>query len=56
MTDILCRVCGYEIFNDENELNHYLASFHKRYDRSLYYNNKINNINLTILIKYLIFV
>ena len=46
MTDILCQVCDYEIFNDRNELNHYLASFKKRYDRGLYYNYKINNINL----------
>ena len=46
MTDIFCQVCDYEIFNDENELNYYLASFHKRYDRSLYYKYKIKNINL----------
>ena len=46
MTDILCQVCDYKIFNDTNELNHYLASFHKRYDRSLYYKYTINNINL----------
>ena len=43
---MLCQVCDYDIFNDENELNHYLASFHKRYDRSLYYKYTINNINL----------
>ena len=46
MIDILCQVCDYEIFNDRNELNHYLVYFEKRYDRGLYYNYKINNINL----------
>ena len=46
MTSMLCVKCDYEIFNDENELNHYLASLHKRYDRSLYYKYTINNINL----------
>ena len=54
MTDMLCLNCDYEIFNDKNEFNYYLASFHKRYDRGLYYNNKIININLNVLIKYLI--
>ena len=46
MTDILCQVCDYEIFNDKNDLIYYLASFHKRYDRSLYYKYTIININL----------
>ena len=46
MTDIFCQVCDYEILNDKDELNYYLASFHKRYDRSLYYKYTINNINL----------
>ena len=46
MTDILCQVCDYEIFNDKNEFNYYLTSFHKRYDRSLYYKYTINHINL----------
>ena len=40
MTDILCQVCDYDIFNDKNELNYFLASFHKRYDRSLNYKYK----------------
>ena len=43
---MLCSVCDYEIFNDKQELNYYLASLHKRYDRGLYYKYKINNINL----------
>ena len=46
MTDILCPNCDYEIFNDENELNHYLATFQKKHDRGLYYNYIIKNINL----------
>ena len=50
MTEILCQVCDYEIFNDEHELNYYLTSFNKRYDRGLYYkyivkNNILNDIN-----------
>ena len=46
MTGILCEKCDYEIFNDKNELNFYLASFHKRYDRGLYYKYITNNIDL----------
>ena len=51
MTEILCQVCDYEIFNDKNELNYYFGSFHKRYDWVLYYKNKIDNINLNIINK-----
>ena len=43
---MLCIICDFEILNDENEFDYYLTSFHKRYDRSLYYKYKINNINL----------
>ena len=46
MTELLCRNCVYEIFNDQAELNYYLASFNKRYDRGIYYNYKIDNIDL----------
>ena len=46
MTDILCHYCDYELFNDKDELNYYLTSLHKRYDRSLYYKYNINKINL----------
>ena len=35
MTDILCSNCDHEIFHDKNELNYYLATFRKRYDRGL---------------------
>ena len=46
MTDLLCRKCDHEIFNDKEELNYYLVSFHKRYGRGMYYNYKIDNIDL----------
>ena len=46
MTELLCPNCDHEIFNDKEELNYYLASFHKRYDRGIYYNYKISNIDL----------
>ena len=46
MTEILCQVCDYEIFNDEHELNCYLTSFDKRYDRGSYYKYIVKNINL----------
>ena len=43
---MLCVNCDFEIFNDEDEFNYYIASFHKRYDRGLNYKYKINIINL----------
>ena len=46
MTDKFCQVCDYEILHDKEELNYYLASLHKRYDRSLYYKYIVKNINL----------
>ena len=46
MTDFLCVKCDYEIFHDENELNYYIASLRKRYDRGLYYKYIINDVNL----------
>ena len=46
MTDILCPNCDHEIFNDKNEFNYYLATFRKKYDRGIYYNYIIKNINL----------
>ena len=46
MTDILCPNCDYEIFNDKNELIHYLATLQKKHDRRLYYDYIIENINL----------
>ena len=35
MTELLCKVCDREIFENESELNKYLASLRKSYDRSL---------------------
>ena len=35
---MLCVNCDYEIFYNEGEFNYYLKTFHKRYDRGLYYN------------------
>ena len=32
MTDMLCRVCNYEIFNDKDEFYNYLVYFRKYYD------------------------
>ena len=46
MTDMLCQVCNYQLFNDRDILMHYLASFSSTHDRSLYYKYTINNINL----------
>ena len=43
---MLCPSCDYEIFNDNEELNHYLATLRKRHDRSLYYKYIINDVNL----------
>ena len=46
MTDFLCIKCDYEIFHDENELNYYITSLRKRYDRGLYYKYISNDVNL----------
>ena len=46
MTDMLCQVCNYEIFNEKDELYNYLVYFRKDYDRILFYKYTINNINL----------
>ena len=43
---MLCQNCDYEIFNDIEELNHYIATLRKRHDRSLYYKYIINDVNL----------
>ena len=43
---MLCQNCDYEIFNDREELNYYIASLRKRHDRSLYYKYIINDVNL----------
>ena len=46
MTDLLCQVCDYDIFNDKNELSEYLRTEKKKNDRSIYKNYVIKNINL----------
>ena len=46
MTDFLCQYCDYEIFANEDDFYHYIATGHKRYDRGLYYKYIIKNINL----------
>ena len=52
MGDMLCQNCDYEIYNDRDELDNYIATLHKRYDRNLYYNYSINNnINLNTINK-----
>ena len=53
MTELLCKVWDREIFEKESELNKYLATFRKTYDRSLYKKYTINNINLNELDKIL---
>ena len=53
MTDLLCRVCDREIFENESELNKHLASLRKTYDRSLYKKYTINNNNLNDIDKIL---
>ena len=42
----LCKVCDREIFQDENQLQEYVSTRHKRIDRCLYIDYKINNIDL----------
>ena len=53
MTELLCKVCDREIFENESELNKYLTTFRKTFDRSLYKKYTINNINLNDIDKIL---
>ena len=46
MTELLCKVCNREIFENESERNKYLATLHKENDESLYKKYIINNKNL----------
>ena len=46
MTELLCKVCDREIFENESELNKYLASLRNPNDKRIYKNCTINNINL----------
>ena len=46
MTDLLCRACDYEIFEDKSELDNYLLTGRKEIDRSIYKTYVIKNIHL----------
>ena len=46
MTNLLCRVCNREIFENQLELDKYIASLRNPNDKSIYKNYTINNINL----------
>ena len=46
MGDMLCQNCDYEIYNDRDEFDYYIATFRKRYDRNLYYKYIIKDVNL----------
>ena len=44
--ELLCTVCGREIIENESEYKNYIASLHKKDDKSIYKIYVINNINL----------
>ena len=46
MTDLLCRLWDREIFENESELNKYLASLRNPNDKRIYKNYTVNNIDL----------
>ena len=46
MTGLLCRSCNREIFDNELELDKYIASFHNPKDKRIYKKYTIININL----------
>ena len=46
MTELLCRVCDREIFEDKSELDKYLDTGRTENDRSIYKNYVIKNIHL----------
>ena len=46
MNSIFCKVCDFEIISDRNELEYYIRTLHKKWDRGLYYNYIIKDINL----------
>ena len=53
MTDLLCRACDYEIFEDKSELDNYLLTGRKEIDRSIYKTYVIKNIHLDYVDKIL---
>ena len=46
MTDLLCRVCNREIFENQLELDKYLASLHNPNDKRIYKIYTIIKLNL----------
>ena len=46
MTELLCRLCDREIFENESELKKYLATLRKKDDKSIFKKNAINKSNL----------
>ena len=51
MNTILCKVCDFELFNDRDELEYYLRTLNKRWDRGLYFNYIIKDIKLDTINK-----
>ena len=46
MTELLCRACDSDIFENEIKLNKFLTSLQKEKDKTIYKNYVINNVNL----------
>ena len=46
MTELLCRICDYEIFEDKNKLYEYLATFQRGSNKSIFKKIVIDNIDL----------
>ena len=51
MNTMLCKVCDFELFNDRDELEYYIRTLHKKWDRGLYFNYIIKDINLDTINK-----
>ena len=49
--DYICQVCDRSLIEKPDEYQHYLATSHKKNDKSLYIKYTINNINLDELYK-----
>ena len=47
MTEMLCKVCDSEIFEDKSELSKYLTTLHKEIDKTIYKNYIIKDVNLS---------
>ena len=46
MTELLCKVCDREIFENESERNKYIATLSKRNDKGLHTKYTVYNVNL----------